>query len=125
MASVDIYVEVEINHIGYVRIMNKFLTDDVDDYYNQYVLDSKKYGHSKYESKEGYLLRFLNLSVHYDGRKRSIDDNDILRALANEGYAVFVTDSMICDLYRKTDKLVKVLELALHRRKVLANLIKS
>ena len=81
---------------------------------------------SRCESFESYKLWFVFLTVEYDGRKKSISEQDIMKAMEKAGYAQNTGFSSIFgDYYKPTSELENLLAAQLHKRKVMAGLIKE
>ncbi|WP_257154823.1 hypothetical protein [Bacillus toyonensis] len=99
-----------------------FHKKDLESNYQNYVEICKGIG-NRYESSKGYEISFLLLTVTYDGRKRSITDEDIMKAMVKVGYVTQVGDSMLGGFYLKTPKLTKLLADKLAERKSLVGMV--
>lgn len=122
MKTVTIYTRIDISpSSGYVSANSTFIKDQLESNYQDHVNFSEEHK-LRYESLEGYELSFLKLEVSYDGRKTSINQEDINKSLEKQGFATFVCESVFGGMYEPTEKLISLLDQQLSKRKVLAGI---
>jgi len=124
MAKVDVYARLkESPSSGYLYVEDMILQCDIEVNYNRFLEDRGKYGITgKCETLEGYKLQHVLIAVEYDGRKNSINKNDILKALCKQKLAEKVGECMIAgDYCLPTDELKTILDNQLNQRKELIN----
>lgn len=120
----NLYVKLEIlkETSGYIHIEDAIIDEHIEDDYRRSLEISRGFGHGKSESFQGHKLKYIYVPVTYDGRKRSISNNDVLQSLEREGLAYKVASGgMFSDYYKPTDKLNDMLEEQLKQRKELIN----
>lgn len=124
MAHAKLFVRVEISKSsGYISITEMMHESDIEERYESHVETLKEFGHSKWETFEGFKLSFVNINVKYDGRKKRISEEDVLKSFENEGLAKYSGSSMFGSYYLPTEELTSLMSDNLNERKVLAGLI--
>jgi len=119
----NIYVSVKPKMDENIYIDTMIHESDIEEYHNDHLESSKKFGGDKAESLEGFKLTYLYVkNVEFDGRKKKITQDDIKKALEKQGYATYTgTTSMFGGFYRPTEKLINQLNDQLKTRKQLIN----
>ncbi|MEC2463808.1 hypothetical protein P9X10_02675 [Bacillus cereus] len=121
--NINVYVKLdESPTTEYIRVSQMFLETDIESKYKQHEDTMKSIG-SRYESFEGYKLVYLLINVKYDGRRKSLSDEDIMKSLETQGFVIKVGDSMLGGFYKKTPKLKELLEEQLKKRKLLVSMV--
>lgn len=117
----DVYIKVEFTeNSGYIRFDNVLTPEEMAERYDKYVEISKGWNRSKWESSEGHHLQYILVTVTHDGR-RGIEDSDMLKALAAEGFAYkAASGGLFADYYHLANKLTDILDVNLKRRKEFA-----
>ncbi|MGF2715491.1 hypothetical protein ACQUY5_25085 [Bacillus cereus] len=119
----DVYARISISPTsGYVLVDQMVLAKNIGQKYQEQVSTMQSVG-QRYESFEGYKLTYLRLTVRYDGRKKSISQDDVLEAMESEGLCNKVGSSMLGGFFLKTDELEKKLQEQLYKRKCLAGMV--
>ena len=122
MKTVTVYTRIDISpSSGYVSARNTFLQDQLESEYQDHVRFSEDHK-LRYESLDGYELSYLKLEVSYDGRKTSINQEDINKSLEKQGFAKFVCESVFGGMYEPTEKLTTLMDQQLQKRKFLAGI---
>lgn len=104
----------------YLSINKMIHESDIEDYYSQLLETYRNWGRDKAESLEGFKLSYLFLTVEFDGRKRKITDQDILKSMVKQGYAIDTgTGSIFGNFCYPTKKLVNQLDEQFKTRKQL------
>lgn len=120
MSNINLYVRLEISKSsGYIIINDFFPESEIKEVYQDRLKTANSFASAeKYEILEGFELMYLLLKdVKYDGRKRTISDNDIKATMSKQGYATKVCEDSIVSYYNPTDKLLNQLEEQLNKRK--------
>ena len=130
MAKLNLYAWVKINehNLIYVDPVMCQLESDIKERYESHVsfVKENRGENARCETFEGFKLTYVFLTVEYDGRKKSINEQDIVKAMEKAGYAQNTGNSNIFgDTYKATDELKNLLAAQLHKRKVMAGLIKE
>ncbi|MGM9986363.1 MAG: hypothetical protein ACI35O_03950 [Bacillaceae bacterium] len=120
----NIFVKIEISKSsGYIWIDKMFHESDIESEYEDMIDAAKKFGQTKWETIEGFKLSYLHVNVEFDGRKKGIGTDDVLKSIANEGLAEKVGSTMLGDFYKPTEKLEIMLSEQLTKRKIMAGLV--
>lgn len=119
----EIYVKVEISpSSGYITVENMFHKTKLEEKYDYHVDMMKKLGRTRWETIEGFEMIYLQVTVEYDGRKKQINQDDVLKAFEREGLATNVGHSMFGGFYKPTKKLEFIISKQYNKRKELAGI---
>lgn len=120
----SVFVKIEISKSsGYIWIDKMFHEHDLESEYEDMIEAVKKFGQTRWETIEGFKLIYLNVNVEFDGRKKNISTDDVLKSIAKEGLAEKVGSSMLGDFYIPTEELENILSDQLTKRKIMAGLV--
>lgn len=117
------FVELETSPTsGYISVRKMFFEEDLEYEYETDIEAAKYFGfRRKVETLEGYKLRFIELDVNFDGRKRKITEEDILHSLEQQGLLTKKGGGMFGDFYAMNASLEDQLDKQLKQRKELIN----
>ncbi|MFP3726971.1 hypothetical protein U8V72_17485 [Priestia filamentosa] len=111
----------ESESTGYIILQEMFPEDRIKKQYECYVEMIKELS-SKYESFDGYALRYLITNVKYDGRK-GVQEADVIKTLEDSELITEVSEGGIFGAYyAATDKLKDIMRANFSKRKQLAGL---
>lgn len=113
-----VYVELECSKSSnYLSVNGGLLEKDLQQAYDEHCDFLMKMTNLHCEIFDSFKLRYILLEVEYDGRKRKISNEDILRSLTKHGLAEKKGESMFGGFYLPTKKLQSILEDNLNKRK--------
>ncbi|WP_405101511.1 hypothetical protein [Oceanobacillus sp. FSL H7-0719] len=115
------YVRIEESpSSGYISIEDIVLESYINNKYEDVKESHKQFGFTdRMEVLEGFKLKYVLIEVEYDGRKRSISEEDVKESLSKQSLAIKVDESMFGGYYLPTDKLKLILSDQLKQRKEL------
>lgn len=117
----NIYAKIEISpSSGYVIVEDAILAEHIEDAHARSIDIAREFGGSKAENIDGFIRRYVELTVEYDGRKRNFSDEDVLRAMERRGLAKRAGESMFGGFYEALDGLRELLDQQLKERHELA-----
>lgn len=109
----NVYIQPEISPSSgyvYIDLHKAMLEEEIEENY-------KRYSHLIKETLEGYKLRYILLTIKYDGRKRRIEKEDVMKAMEKEGLVTNTgTGSIFGNFYLPTNKLKEKLATINHRK---------
>ena len=110
-----VYAEVTFSESSeYINIESYFLECQLENKYNDI---SSRY--EKFELIEGFKLSYVFLEVEFDGRKKVIEEDDILQSFHSLGLADKIGENMFGGYYIPTKKLTTLLKNQLEERKLM------
>ncbi|MBM7598136.1 hypothetical protein JOC34_000493 [Virgibacillus halotolerans] len=115
------YVKIEESpSSGYISINEIILENYIDESYRENIESAKEFDfRNKVETLEGHKLKYFFMTVEFDGRKKSIAENDIKQSLEKQGLVTKVGSSMFGGYYLPTEYLQTTLKEQLNKRKEL------
>lgn len=117
----NVFARLEISKSsGYISINKVFFEKELHEEYEGMVTTMKEFGHNRWETIEGYELMFILVNVSYDGRKKRVTEEDILKSLEKANLAEKIGSSMFGGFYKPTEELETLLKNRLNKRKLLA-----
>ena len=115
----NLFIHLNVSETGYIIIKEMFYEGKIMERYKDMVETAKMFN-AKAESFEGFKLRYLFITVEYDGRRKQITENDVIKSLEKQGLAKKIGDNIFGGYYKITDKLKAILDDQMNKRKALA-----